>query len=125
MAKWNGKILASDGDADELERRAAKFQFHDIMDRETADTRAYADYKKDQHARAAAAHLQMSQAAVSSGDREAAEKHRQHFEMHVAALGHKKSAVPPAEVRQHMDSNRAHERVHGFKNQGADKLLGS
>ena len=125
MDKWNGKIIAAPGDHEELERRAAKHQFHDNMDREAADTKAYVDYKREQHEKAAAHHLKMSQALVSAGNREDAEKHRQHYDMHVQALGHKKSAVPPAEVRQHMDTNRAHERVHGFKNHPADGLLGS
>lgn len=125
MDKWNGKDIASPGDRDELERRASVHQFAHGMEREAADNTAYQDYKKDQHGIAAAHHLKMSQALVSAGNREDAEKHRNLYEMHVQALGHKKSAVPPAEVRAHMDANTPHERVHGFKQHGADKLLGS
>lgn len=125
MDKWNGHIVAAPGDREELERRASVHQFAHGLERNIADTRAYVDYKSDQHARAAAHHLKMSQALVSAGNREDAEKSRNLYEMHVQALGHKKSAVPPAEVRAHMDANTPHERVHGFKQHGADKLLGS
>ncbi len=122
---WNGKVIASPKDHDDLEARAARHQFHGGLERSAADARAYAEYKSEQHAQAAAHHLKLSQNAVSAGDRESGEKHRSLFDMHVQALGHRKSAQPPAEVRQHMTYNQAHERYTGFKQHGADRLLGS
>ncbi len=125
MSKWNDKPISSIDDHDELERRAAVHQFGPGgLARSAADARAYAEYKHDQHARAAAHHIQASQDATSYGDRETGEKHKSLYDMHIAAMG-KKGSMPPIEVRQYIQTNRPHGKAHKFKEHLADKLLGS
>ncbi len=121
-AKWMGRRIADAKDHDDLERSAARKQFHAGMPREAADDAAYDDYLKKTHGQAAAHHLSRMKSALSSGKKDVAERHEAMYEAHVKALGHKSSESPPAEIQQYMPT-KGFKEVSDFSNHGADKLL--
>lgn len=120
--KWMGRAIADPKDHDELERIAARKQFHFGLPREQADEEAYKTYRRRAHCQAAAHHLSRMKDAISSGEKEVADKHRAMYEAHVAKLGLKSGDTPPAEVTQHMPTKGFNE-VKSFSNHGADKLI--
>ncbi len=120
--KWMGRQIADPKDHDDLERMAARKQFHEGLPRKEADEAAYKDYRKRVHAQAAAHHLSRMKDAVSCGEKEVADKHKAMYEAHAAKLGLKPSESASPEIQQHMPT-KGFKEVKSFSNHGADNLI--
>ncbi len=120
--KWMGREIADPKDHDELERIAARKQFHEGLPREQADEEAYKSYRHKSHCQAAAHHLARMKDAISCGEKEIADKHKAMYEAHAAKLGLKPNDTPSAEIAQHLPTKGFTE-VKSFSNHGSDKLI--
>lgn len=88
---WQGRAIAEKDHANDLDREAAMHEFGNKLPRGEAEEKAYGDYRKDQHARAAAHHLQGMKAAQASGNMDEARKHGILYDQHMKGLGHESS----------------------------------
>lgn len=92
--EWMGRPIAEKDHVHGLDREAAVHEFGNKIPRHEAEEKAYEDYKKEQHGRAAAHHLQGMKAAHASGNMDEARKHGLLYDQHVKHLGHDSSIGP-------------------------------
>lgn len=123
QTKWLDRYLVSHPDhVNELEQKAALHEFDSKMPRHLAEEKAYGDYRKEQHGRAAAHHLRGLKAAQGSGDTEEARKHGAMYELHAKQLGFDPWGEAPAELNQYMHEEKP-EPAHRFKAHRGDLLV--
>jgi hypothetical protein len=104
--QWQGRAIAEKDHAHDLDREAAMHEFGNKLPRAEAEEKAYESYKKDQHARAAAHHLQGMKAAHASGNMEEARKHGILYDQHVKGLGHESSIGPvPSSISRYVSED--------------------
>lgn len=103
--QWLGRPILDPDHLHDLETRSAILEFGaDKLPRTEAEGRAWEEYRKDQHARAAAYHYMGVKAAQGSGNREDAHKHGAMYDLHVKALGLNSIGPVPPEVQHHVES---------------------
>lgn len=119
---WGGHPLLQAKDAEQLELAAAVHEFHHGKDRVTAEKAALDEYRRENHAKAAAHHLMGMRAAQASGSTDDAKKHYDMYGLHIKALGHEQHEGVPAEVKRHTEGENV-DRAYNFKGHGADQFL--
>lgn len=122
QAEWLGRPISHEDHGHDLEREAAIHEFGNHLPRHEAEEKAYDGYKKEQHARAAAHHLQGMKAAQAAGNMDEARKHGMMYDQHLKGLGHHSSVGPvPHDVERYVrESDKG---PYSFKNHGADSFL--
>lgn len=118
--KWNGRDIAKDEDAHDLDSRAAIYEFKHRMKREDAEHRAHHEYKQDRHREAAAYHLQGMKAAQGSGSQEEGRKHGLMYQLHMKALGLDPMAAVPHEIQSLADKQ---DKFYNFRPHRSDVFL--
>ncbi len=104
MNSWKGHVIAGPDDQQRLEQDHGHRMTLGMSD-DMARLGAYSDYKTQTHNEAAAHHLRSAQATANAGQREAADRHRVLYKLHVRAAGHKEgTGVPPA-VQAHLHTS--------------------
>ncbi len=119
---WNGKHVLHEQHIPALEQAAAIAEFQHGLPRHEAESKAYGDYRKAEHEKAAAYHLRGLKSAQGAGDLDAAKTHGAMFEAHMTKLGHDAWKEVPPEIQVHMDAPEK-EKVHKFKATGADQFV--
>jgi hypothetical protein len=119
--QWAGKDIVDQDHAQLLDREAAVHEFEGKVPRHEAEDKTYGDYKRKQHAVAAAHHLRGMKVSVAAGDGREARKHGLMYQLHLQSLGHEPGGPVPDEVRQyeHVASGDGI-RVYKFKPHGGD-----
>lgn len=117
---WNGKKIAKDEDAHDLDQRAALYEFQHRMARPDAEHRAHHEYKLDKHREAAAFHLQGLKASQASGSQEEGRKHGLMYQLHLKQLGHDPMGAVPNEIQSLADKQ---EKFYKFKPHRGDVFL--
>jgi hypothetical protein len=122
MEKWLNKFdISSPEDVHDLERSSAVNQFHRGMDRPTAEQMAYDNYKRIQHCKAAAYHLDGVTKSSATGDNESKNKHHIMFNLHLAALGISPFQAVPPEIQAFRGQNT--EQLTKFKSHQSDLFV--
>lgn len=99
LPTWKGKYPMSDtAHADDLQMRSDIYQHMHRLPEHEAQSRAHADYRKDQIFAAAGHHWNGMKAAAAAGNDEAAKKHGVMYTLALHQLGHKDPMNPPPEV---------------------------
>lgn len=101
--QWQGRSIAKDEDAHDLDQRAALYEFKHRMNRGDAEHRAHHEYKQDKHREAAAYHLQGMKASQASGSQEEGHKHGLLYQLHMKALGLDPMSAVPHEIQSLAD----------------------
>lgn len=122
MPLWKDKQIADPSHEHDLEQRAALLEFNDKLPKEEAEGKAHAEYKREQHLKAAAKHWSGMKAAKATGDHEEAKKHQTMYTMHLQELGHDPMGPVPKEVEHHM-ANAKSEPFYSFSAHPADGYL--
>lgn len=122
MKMWNNKAIIFAADKNALESAAAKYQYHDGLSRQQADDRAYEDYVRRCHVKAASYHFAASRRAVSLGNSNAAMRHHGLYVAHLQSLGYSQINTPPSEISSVIVDNLSP--VTDFHNHEADVFLG-
>lgn len=118
--KWNGRKIAKEEDASDLESRSAIYEFKHRMPRGDAEHRAHHEYKLDKHREAAAFHLQGLKAAQHAGSQEEGHKHGLMYQLHMKALGHNPMDAVPHEIQSLADKQ---DKFYNFKPHRGDVFL--
>lgn len=117
---WNGRKIAKEDDAHDLESRAAINEFSHRMPRADAEHRAHFEYKQDKHREAAAFHLQGLKASQAAGSQEEGHKHGLMFQLHLKALGLNPMDAVPHEIQSLADKQ---DKFYKFKPHRSDIFL--
>ena len=119
---WLGRPIISDAHASDLETRAAEHEFGSGLSRPESEERAYQDYLREHHTRAAAHHLQGLRSAQANSDLEESRRHGTAYALHLQALGLEASDPVPESVRALTEApdRKSHTK---FKAHAADRLL--
>lgn len=117
---WNGRKIAKEEDAHDLEQRSALYEFKHRMARADAEHRAHHEYTKDKHREAAAYHLQGLKAAQASGSQEEGHKHGLLYQLHMKKLGLDPMDAVPHEIQSLADKQ---EKFYKFKPHRGDVFL--
>jgi hypothetical protein len=120
--QWMGRDIADEHDGEHLERESALKEFSGKMHRGAAEDEAYGDYRKQQHAIAAAHHLTGMKLAEAAGDLKQGRKHGLMYELHLKALGHESVGPVPDEVHHHLRDNLP-EKLYRFKPHPGDAFV--
>ena len=118
--KWNGRKIAKEEDAHDLEQRAALYEFKHRMPRGDAEHRAHHEYRQDRHREAAAYHLQGLKAAQHAGSQEEGHKHGLMYQLHMKALGLDPMGPVPHEIKSLADKQ---DKFYKFKPHRGDVFL--
>jgi hypothetical protein len=115
--QWAGRDITEADHAQDLDREAALSEFDGKMPRHEAEGKAYSEYKRTQHAKAAAHHLRGIRLAEAAGDNREGRKHGLMYQLHLQALGHEPIGPVPKEVEQHSqgDGSEGSHKVYSFK----------
>ncbi len=119
---WNGRTVVSNQHIPKLEQDSALNEFAHNMPRAEAEEKAYSDYRRGEHQRAAAHHLRGIKSSQGSGDRNEALKHSSLYQLHMEKLGLDPWKETPPEIQLHMnDENKPS--VYKFKATPGDALV--
>ena len=113
--------IFSKEDENDLYNRSVVKEFHEKKSRHQADAEAYYDWRREQHAKAAAHHLRGMKAAQGSGDMEQGKKHGLLYNHHMNMLGHDPYLSPPEEVSRHIGAEPT-ESMYKFKPHPTDSM---
>jgi hypothetical protein len=122
IPRWLGRHeVIDDADHQDLEARAAIFEFRHGLPRDTAERQAHASYIKEKALDAACHHLLGIRAAAACGHDSAAEQHGHAYASALAAAGHPPLGPVPAEVLDRIKATKP--QVYSFKAHPADDLI--
>lgn len=119
---WYGHPVKDESHANDLDLKAAVYQFHHGMDRHAAENRVKHEDRVERHQKAAAHHLDGMKAAHAVANHEDAQQHHAMYSLHVKALGGEpNSAVPPEIAKWQGNKDKKH--AYTFKGHGDDQFL--
>jgi hypothetical protein len=119
---WRGHPVANEKDAQDLEAVAAHRASLGSQDLD-GGSHIYNQYRKQTHEKAAAHHMCAAQELDHSGQKEAADRHRIMFKMHLGAAGHNPRHGIPDAVKAHVIAT-PRRKLSFYESHPGDALLG-
>jgi len=119
---WQGHPVRDEGHSADLDLRSAIHQFHNGLDRASAEAKVKDEDRTERHQKAAAHHIDGMRASNAVGDQESAQQHHGMYGLHMRALGLDANGAVPAEVERHRGKN-AEKKVYTFKGHSDDQFL--
>lgn len=119
---WQGHPVRDEKHRNDLDMKAAIFQFHHGMDRTAAEHRVKHEDRVERHQQAAAHHLDGMRAAYAVGNHEDAQQHHAMYSLHVKALGQDPAGAVPKDVA-HWQGDKEKKHAYTFKGHGDDQFL--
>jgi len=119
---WMGRPIAHEDHKRDLNAHSAINEFLHGMPQADAEQQAYGEYKKQNHAVAAAHHLSGMKASQGAGDLESARKHGAMYALHVKQLGLDPYGPVPSEIQTHV-ADPKREKLYKFKAHKGDSFL--
>lgn len=113
--------VLDDADLDTLDTDAAIHEFHQGMDRTSAEETAYSTYRRNKLLDGAAHHLGGMQAAQALGDTDTAGRHGELYDRYLQEVGLNLGGPIPSEVRERLDKAKAPK--YRFRGHPADSWL--
>lgn len=122
---WRGLPISDAKHADDLERKAALYEFGHGLSRREAEKMAHSEYRKAHHVEAAGFHLHAMKAARATGSAEASKRHAAMYGLHMQALGYGPHDPVPPEVEAHARRYTEASEPTQFAGHAADNYLGT
>ena len=120
ITQWLGRDILSPKHHDELELKAAVYQFAHKMSKEAAEHHAYQEYLREHAHLGAAHHLSGMKNAMAAGDQMSAQKHGMLYNLHAKNAGFDPMGPPPQEV---LALIQAQKQPYKFKPHTSDQFL--
>jgi hypothetical protein len=118
-ASWRSRPIAKERDTKDLDHAAARYAMRD-GDQAKAEERAYGEYVRASHVRAAAHHYRRAAAAQVAHRDDTAAKHLAAYRAHAGKLGIDPAGRPPAEILLSARESELRERGPGFRPHAGD-----